>query len=163
MNRQVLCICLLLLIGLAGCAEKLVAVQPYEMEHFAQDKMLFMPLDSRTTFEIAHLQHPRRVRGRPERIPGRLRMPMIRRILALFVACMLLPVWPVIADKPRDGMSYRFNYYGDNGNNMVISPSVLLSKKLTDTYYLGTTAGVDAITSATKQAPTTRAASGGGR
>jgi len=52
MNRQVLCICLLLLTGLAGCAEKLVNVQPYEMEHFAQDKMLFMPLDSRTTFEM---------------------------------------------------------------------------------------------------------------
>jgi len=80
-------------------------------------------------------------------------MPMTRKLLTLIVTCMLLPVWPVLADKPRDGMSYRFSFYGDNGNNLVIAPSVLLSKKLTDTYYLGTTAGVDAITSATKQAP----------
>jgi len=72
---------------------------------------------------------------------------------------MLLPVWPVRADKPRDGMSYLFSYYGDNGNNRVIAPAVFLSKKLTDTYYLGTTAGVDAITSATKKAPTTTPAS----
>lgn len=80
-------------------------------------------------------------------------MQMTGKILALFVACMLLPVWPVLADKPRDGMSYLFSFYGDNGNNMVIAPAVMLSKKLTDTYYLGSTVGVDAITSATKKAP----------
>ena len=80
---------------------------------------------------------------------------MTGRVLALFVACMLLPVWPVLADKPRDGMSYLFSFYGDNGNNMVIAPAVMLSKKLTDAYYLGSTLGVDAITSATKKAPTT--------
>jgi len=85
---------------------------------------------------------------------------MTGRILALFIACMLLPVWPVLADKPRDGMSYLFSFYGDNGNNMVIAPALFLSKKLTDTYYLGTTVGVDAITSATKNAPTTPPASG---
>lgn len=79
---------------------------------------------------------------------------MTRKILALLVACMLLPVWPVLADKPRDGMSYVFSFYGDTGNNLVIAPSVLLSKKLTDTYYLGANLGVDAITSATKKAPT---------
>jgi hypothetical protein len=73
---------------------------------------------------------------------------------------MLLPVWPVLADKPRNGMSYLFSFYGDNGNNMVIAPAVMLSKKLTDTYYLGSTVGVDAITSATKKAPTTPAPSG---
>lgn len=82
---------------------------------------------------------------------------MTGRVLALFVACMLLPVWPVLADKPRDGMSYLFSFYGDNGNNMVIAPAVMLSKKLTDAYYLGSTLGVDAITSATKKAPTTPA------
>jgi hypothetical protein len=85
---------------------------------------------------------------------------MTRKILALFVLCMLLPVWPVLADKPRDGISYRFSFYGDNGNNLVIAPLVWLSKKLTDTYYLGTTVGVDAITTATKKAPTTPPASG---
>ena len=42
---------LLALIGAAGCTEKLVRVQPYEMEYFAQDKMLFVPLDSRAVFE----------------------------------------------------------------------------------------------------------------
>jgi hypothetical protein len=68
---------------------------------------------------------------------------------------MLLPIWPVFADKPRDGISYVFSYYWDTGSNMVIAPSVLLSKKLTDTYYLGANVGVDAITSATKNASTT--------
>src|SRR5512137_1696980 len=81
-------------------------------------------------------------------------MQIVKRTLALFLACMLLPVWPVLADKPRDGMSYVFSFYGDTGNNMVIAPSVQLSKKLTDTYYLGANLGVDAITSATKKAPT---------
>ena len=52
MNRYVIGLGLLSLIGFAGCAEKLVKVQPYEMEYFAQDKMLFMPLDSRTLFEM---------------------------------------------------------------------------------------------------------------
>jgi hypothetical protein len=79
---------------------------------------------------------------------------MTRKILALFIVCMMLPVWPVLADKPRDGMSYVFSFYGDTGNNLVIAPSVQLSKKLTDTYYLGANLGVDAITSATKQAAT---------
>jgi len=79
----------------------------------------------------------------------------MKRILAIFLACMLLPVWPVLADKPRDGISYVFSYYGDTGNNLVIAPSVLLSKKLTDTYYLGANVGVDAITSATKKAAAT--------
>jgi hypothetical protein len=82
---------------------------------------------------------------------------MTRKILALFVACMLLPVWPVLADKPRDGMSYVFSFYGDTGHNLVIAPSVQLSKKLSDTYYLGANLGVDAITSATKKATTTPA------
>src|SRR5512137_593112 len=87
-------------------------------------------------------------------------MQIVKRTLALFIACMLLPVWPVLADKPRDGISYVFSYYGDTGNNMVIAPSVQLSKKLTDTYYLGLNVGVDAITSATKKAPTTPPPSG---
>ena len=52
MKRLVLMLGLLPLLGLAGCTEKLVNVQPYEMEYFAQDKMLFMPLDSRTMFEM---------------------------------------------------------------------------------------------------------------
>ena len=77
---------------------------------------------------------------------------MTRRIVAFIVACTLLPIWPVFADKPRDGISYVFSFYGDTGHNLVIAPSVLLSKKLTDTYYLGANAGVDAITSATKKA-----------
>lgn len=85
---------------------------------------------------------------------------MTGKILALFVACMLLPIWPVFADKPRDGISYIFNFYGDNGHNRVIAPSVALSKKLTDTYHLGANLGVDAITSATKKASTTTTASG---
>jgi hypothetical protein len=79
---------------------------------------------------------------------------MTRKILALLVACMLLPIWPVFADKPRDGISYVFSYYGDTGHNIVIAPSVQLSRKLSDTYYLGANLGVDAITSATKKAPT---------
>jgi hypothetical protein len=52
MKRYVFSLVLLSLIGLAGCTEKLVKVQPYEMERFAQDKMLFIPLDSRTVFEM---------------------------------------------------------------------------------------------------------------
>jgi hypothetical protein len=52
MNRYILGLGLLTLIGLAGCTEKLVKVQPYEMEHFAQDKMRFVPLDSRAVFEM---------------------------------------------------------------------------------------------------------------
>ena len=80
---------------------------------------------------------------------------MTRKILALIVVCLLLPVWPVLADKPRDGMSYVFSFYGDNGKNLVIAPSVSLSKKLTDTYYLGASVGVDAITSATMNAQPT--------
>jgi hypothetical protein len=51
MKKLLLTIVLLALIGLAGCTEKLVRVQPYEMEYFAQDKMLFVPLDSRAVFE----------------------------------------------------------------------------------------------------------------
>ncbi|MEK6744208.1 MAG: DUF4266 domain-containing protein [Nitrospirota bacterium] len=51
MNRTVLCLGLLCLIALTGCAEKLIMVQPYEMEHFAQDKMRFTPLDARAAFE----------------------------------------------------------------------------------------------------------------
>ena len=77
---------------------------------------------------------------------------MTRKLLTLIVTCMLLPVWPVLADKPRDGMSYVFSFYGDTGHNLVIAPSVQLSKRLNDTYYLGANLGVDAITSATKQA-----------
>jgi len=86
---------------------------------------------------------------------------MTRKILALFVACMLVPIWPVFADKPRDGISYIFNFYGDNGNNRVIAPSVALSKKLSDTYYLGANLGVDAITSATKKTSTTTSTASG--
>ena len=52
MKKLLLSIVLLALIGLAGCTEKLVRVQPYEMEYFAQDKMLFVPLDSRAVFEM---------------------------------------------------------------------------------------------------------------
>jgi len=51
MKRSVLGLGLLSLIVLAGCTEKLIRVQPYEMEHFAQDKMRFTPLDSRSVFE----------------------------------------------------------------------------------------------------------------
>ena len=80
---------------------------------------------------------------------------MTRKILALLIVCMVIPVWPVLAEKPRDGMSYIFSFYGDNGKNLVIAPSVKLSKKLTDTYYLGANVGVDAITSATMNASAT--------
>jgi len=80
---------------------------------------------------------------------------MIRKILALLIACMLLPIWPVFAEKPRDGITYIFDLYADNGNNRVIAPAVSLSKKLSDTLYLGTKVGVDAITSATKVAQPT--------
>jgi hypothetical protein len=86
---------------------------------------------------------------------------MTRKILAFILACLLLPIWPVFADKPRDGISYVFSYYWDTGSNMVIAPSVLLSKKLTDTYYLGANVGVDAITSATKNAQAAQPPSGG--
>jgi hypothetical protein len=51
MIRYLLCLGLLSQICLAGCSGKLVRVQPYEMEYFAQDKMLFSPLDARTAFE----------------------------------------------------------------------------------------------------------------
>ena len=51
MKRAVLALGLLVLFGLAGCSEKLIMVQPYEMEHFAQDKMRFTPLESRAAFE----------------------------------------------------------------------------------------------------------------
>jgi hypothetical protein len=51
MKRYVISLGLFSLIGLAGCTEKLVLVQPYEMESFAQDKMQFTPLGSRTVFE----------------------------------------------------------------------------------------------------------------
>ena len=52
MRCFILMLGLLSLLGLAGCTEKLVNVQPYEMEHFAQDKMRFIPLDSRAVFEM---------------------------------------------------------------------------------------------------------------
>lgn len=51
MNRYVIALGLLSLISLAGCTEKLINVQPYEMEYFAQDKMRFTPLESRAAFE----------------------------------------------------------------------------------------------------------------
>ena len=54
MKRYILGLGLLVLLGLAGCTEKLIRVQPYEMEQFAQDKMRFIPLDSRAVFE-AHI------------------------------------------------------------------------------------------------------------
>jgi len=86
---------------------------------------------------------------------------MTRKILALLVACMLIPIWPVFAEKPRDGITYIFDFYADNGSNRVIAPAVSLSKKLTDTYYLGTKVGVDAITSATKVSQPAPPAAGG--
>jgi hypothetical protein len=51
MKRHVLVLGSLLLLGLSGCTEKLIMVQPYEMEYFAQDKMQYTPLGSRTVFE----------------------------------------------------------------------------------------------------------------
>jgi len=50
-HRYILCAGLLAALGLAACSEKLVRAQPYEMEYFATDKMLFTPLESRTAFE----------------------------------------------------------------------------------------------------------------
>lgn len=35
----------------SGCAERLALVKPYEREYFAQDKMLFTPLESRAEQE----------------------------------------------------------------------------------------------------------------
>ena len=51
MTRYVFGLALASLLGLAGCTEKLVRVQPYEMEYFAQDKMRFTPFEQRTAFE----------------------------------------------------------------------------------------------------------------
>ncbi len=51
MKSFILGLSLPLLLGLGGCTEKLVNVQPYEMEYFAQDKMRFTPLEERTAFE----------------------------------------------------------------------------------------------------------------
>lgn len=34
-----------------GCAEQLAIVKPYEREYFAQDKMLFTPMESRAEQE----------------------------------------------------------------------------------------------------------------
>jgi hypothetical protein len=50
MNRMIFVLMLLLITVLYGCAESLVRVQPYEMEYFAQEKMQFVPLDSRAEF-----------------------------------------------------------------------------------------------------------------
>lgn len=36
---------------LPACSQKLSIVQPFEREHFAQDKMLFTPMESRTEHE----------------------------------------------------------------------------------------------------------------
>lgn len=36
---------------LSGCAERLAIVKPYEREYFAQDKMLFTPMESRAEQE----------------------------------------------------------------------------------------------------------------
>lgn len=83
---------------------------------------------------------------------------MKKRIVALIVAALLFPAWPLLAEKPREGVSYIFNFYDDNANNMVIAPLVSLSKKISDHYYLGAKLGVDAITSATKQSQTTSGA-----
>ena len=79
----------------------------------------------------------------------------MKKIIALFVACMLFPVLPLLAEKPRDGVSYIFNFYQDNAKNRVIAPLVSLSKKITDQYYLGAKLGVDAISSATKKSQAT--------
>lgn len=54
MSRLLFCLWLLGALWLAGCSEKLVRVQPYEMEYLARDKMLFTPLESRAAFE-AHI------------------------------------------------------------------------------------------------------------
>ena len=51
MKRYIFILGLLSLLCLAGCTEKLIMVQPYEMEYFAQDKMQYTPLGSRTVFE----------------------------------------------------------------------------------------------------------------
>jgi len=80
---------------------------------------------------------------------------MTRKIAVLIVACMLFPAWPLLAEKPRDGVSYIFNFYQDNAKNRVIAPLVSLSKKITDQYYLGAKLGVDAISSATKKSQAT--------
>jgi hypothetical protein len=62
MKRYVLGLGLLSLIVLAGCTEKLVMVQPYEMEYFAQDKMQYTPLGPRTVFET-HIYSIREASG----------------------------------------------------------------------------------------------------
>jgi hypothetical protein len=85
---------------------------------------------------------------------------MIRTRGILALLCLLLAAGTVLAEKPRNGMSVYFNYYSDNGNNRVIAPAVTLSKKLTDTYYLGASAGLDAISSATKNAQAAQQSSG---
>lgn len=51
MNRMLILPLLLLPALLQGCTEKLIMVQPYEMEHFAQEKMRFTPMESRAAFE----------------------------------------------------------------------------------------------------------------
>lgn len=42
---------LLLCSALSSCSESLVRVKPYEREHFAEDKMFFVPAEKRSDFE----------------------------------------------------------------------------------------------------------------
>jgi len=83
-------------------------------------------------------------------------MPMIGKIIALFLLCMLLTVRPIYAEKPREGASYIFDFYQDNANNRVIAPLVSITKEISNHFFVGTKVGVDAITSATRKSTSSK-------
>lgn len=51
MRYIVLLILLSLCVSVSACSQKLAVVGPYEREYFAQDKMLFSPMESRAELE----------------------------------------------------------------------------------------------------------------
>lgn len=51
MKRSVAFLALFLCFALSSCSGSLVRVKPYEREHFAEDKMFFVPAAKRSDFE----------------------------------------------------------------------------------------------------------------
>jgi len=51
MKRAFAALALVISFGLGACSDSLVRVKPYEREHFAEDKMFFVPAEKRNEFE----------------------------------------------------------------------------------------------------------------
>lgn len=72
------------------------------------------------------------------------------RYILLVIILVLLPVVVLRAEILKDRINISFDYYGDNGDVKVLSPSLSFYKKLSEKFMLGAKMRVDAITAATK-------------